>query len=145
MDSFGTLLDLRELSQSVKAYFCSDLECVKTVLLSLSGIYLVLTVIQTFKPNAAPYGKFSIPAMKLKYQLPARLGWCLQEVPAFLMAFLAILHGLYRGEKEHVLLLVPFTVHYFNRSFIFPLTIKQGKGLLTEGLYSVDTPFESIK
>lgn len=124
MDSFAQLQEL-----SVKVLFCSDLECVKTRLLTVSGIYLIMAGIQTFKVTAAPYGKFSQTDLKPKYQLSARLGWCLQEVPAFLMSFLAILHAMDRGEKNLVFLLVPFTVHYFNRSFIFPFTIKEGTGL----------------
>ena len=131
MDSFDRLQEL-----SVKALFCSDLECVKTRLLYASWIYLAVVWIQSLA-FPAPYGKFvqseqtpGVLKLFLGLKLPARLGWCLQEVPAFLMAFLAILKGMDRGEKEHVLLLVPFTVHYFNRSFIFPLTIKEGTGLI---------------
>ena len=50
----------------------------------------------------------------------------MQEVPAFLVAALALVH-LYRTSSTSVLVqLLPFTVHYGYRSLIFPLLIRTG-------------------
>ncbi|XP_034396367.1 3-oxo-5-alpha-steroid 4-dehydrogenase 2-like isoform X2 [Cyclopterus lumpus] len=53
---------------------------------------------------------------------PARLGWFLQEVPAFLLPLLLLLTG--EPEKTgdrtgRTLLLCTFMLHYFHRSFIY--------------------------
>jgi len=59
-------------------------------------------------------------------QMPARIGWFFQEVPAFLVGLVGNLYLVEIQEIYSALSLIPFTLHYFNRSVIFPLSIKQG-------------------
>jgi len=81
----------------------------------------------------APYGKFSSSSVSLIDKLrgiefPARISWILMEIPSFLVSLSALLH-LLGGSRDwrRMLLLVPFTLHYLNRSLIFPLTLSKGR------------------
>ena len=81
----------------------------------------------------APYGKFtSISGINILTRLttvrvPARLGWCIQEIPSFLVSFSAMIHLFHQGELVKIVILAPYLIHYFNRSIVFPLQIKQGE------------------
>ena len=131
LDLFGRLED-----QALRLARCPDAntDCLKTTLLVGSWLYLICTFLQGLV-FAAPYGKFlnlgTAPAFLDRlcagWAVPAGLGWFLQEVPAFLVpatGFLGLIDS-----KHRMLLLLPFLVHYFNRSFIFPTTIKAGRSI----------------
>ena len=67
----------------------------------------------------APYGKHV--KKTYKYSMGAKTGWILMESPAFyLMLIFFIFYGNYENEV-HVVLTLLFCLHYFNRSFIWPL------------------------
>ncbi|XP_073331312.1 3-oxo-5-alpha-steroid 4-dehydrogenase 2-like [Pagrus major] len=71
-----------------------------------------------------PYGRYVEPKARC---CPARLGWFLQEVPAFLLPLLLLLFteephtepATSRHWTGRTLLLCTFMVHYFHRSFIY--------------------------
>eukprot|EP00091_Calanus_sinicus_P008391 TRINITY_DN20473_c0_g1_i1.p1 TRINITY_DN20473_c0_g1~~TRINITY_DN20473_c0_g1_i1.p1 ORF type:complete len:121 (+),score=18.31 TRINITY_DN20473_c0_g1_i1:30-392(+) len=95
-------------------------------LLCGAWVYLVIVSIQSyFFP--APYGKFTSASgigfinRVTQIQMPASLGWMLQESQV-LVSFCGMLHLYQNGMILKLLLLVPFVVHYFNRSILFPLT-----------------------
>ncbi|XP_041790078.1 3-oxo-5-alpha-steroid 4-dehydrogenase 2-like [Chelmon rostratus] len=76
-----------------------------------------------------PYGRY-VPAEGRR--CPARLGWFLQEVPAFLLPLLLLLAdeakaepGMSGRRTGRTLLLCTFMLHYFHRTFIY--------GFLTRG------------
>lgn len=94
----------------------------------LWGAYLYLATFGLFSAIfPAPYGKFTEGAGRLPLlttltalKLPAALAWGLQELPAFLIPLLAVLES---GPHLRTLLLLPFLLHYFNRSIIYPLRL----------------------
>ena len=49
------------------------------------------------------------------------------EVPSFVISFSAIVHLIIIGDFTRFILLLPFTIHYLNRSIIYPVTLKNGK------------------
>ena len=59
--------------------------------------------------------------------MPAKLSWFYMEVPSFLVSSAAIHHLVTIGDYHKILLLVPFCLHYLNRSIIYPLRINQGR------------------
>ncbi|XP_074487411.1 3-oxo-5-alpha-steroid 4-dehydrogenase 2-like [Sebastes fasciatus] len=101
------------------------MECREAVVSYLSwalilggGAFLLLQTRRTTK-----YGRY-LPAQARC--CPARLGWFLQEVPAFLLPLLLLLTGEPRtgvtGDSTgRTLLLCTFMLHYFHRSFIYVL------------------------
>ena len=67
----------------------------------------------------APYGKHV--KQTYKYSMGAKTGWILMESPAFyLMLIFFVFYGNYEN-KVHIVLTLLFCLHYFNRSFIWPL------------------------
>ena len=78
----------------------------------------------------APYGKFSEQAASLplldrltSVKLSAQFAWFLQELPAFLLPFTALISF---GLDSKTLLLLPFLAHYSNRSLLYPLLLNKG-------------------
>ncbi|MCM1517123.1 MAG: hypothetical protein NC117_00580 [Pseudoflavonifractor sp.] len=53
-----------------------------------------------------------------------RLGWVLMEAPVFIVMLALWLSSPRRGEVAPVVMALLFELHYFQRSFIFPLLIK---------------------
>jgi len=114
--------------------FCpsDDVSCVRERLLYGCWIYLIVVFIQSVK-FAAPYGKFlnqssnSIPDSLLGCRVQANLGWMLQEIPAAILGFIGLYEAFLANDYRSLLVLTPFTIHYFNRSIIFPLRLKTGK------------------
>lgn len=108
--------------------------------LCVAWVYLIFVGVQSFW-FPAPYGKFTSATgigfltRLTKIQMPASFGWMLQEIPSFLVSFCALVHLYQRGMILKMLLLTPYVAHYFNRSILFPLKMKNGKPapLLTVG------------
>ena len=78
----------------------------------------------------APYGKFSEQASRLPLmdlltaiKLPAPIAWSVQEMPAFIYAFITVISF---GLNSRTLYLLPFLAHYANRSLLYPLLLNQG-------------------
>ena len=78
----------------------------------------------------AQYGRFSSGSKSI-FKIPARIAWILQELPSFAMATYFFISSLKESFGTvpigNRLLLSFFMVHYFNRTFIFPLKIRGGK------------------
>jgi len=116
-----------------KSVYRSDAnEDLASKLLMTAWSYLLVVFIQSqFFP--APYGKFdrTNPIGLLdrlrRLSLPAKISWFAMEVPSFLISLTAILHLIILGDYVRLFLLLPFTIHYLNRSIIYPLTLKNGK------------------
>ena len=120
---------------SLRLLGCVTTECLMSRMITGAWFYLIIVVIQSHF-FAAPYGKFTDSLKTPDFvqrlmgaQMPAGLGWCLQEVPAFVVGFTGILHLYKHNVVNLILVMIPFVLHYFNRSFIYPLTIKQGKAV----------------
>ena len=99
---------------------------VATVITLLTVLYLC------FAP--APYGKFTPTGGTFcAYKINSKLAWLLQECPAFLIPFHIIVIRWSILSPISLLGLGLFSLHYFNRSFIFPFLIKSNR----------DTPIET--
>ena len=59
--------------------------------------------------------------------MPAKFSWFYMEVPSLLVSSAAIHHLCTFGDHQKILLLLPFWLHYLNRSIIYPLRISQGR------------------
>lgn len=70
----------------------------------------------------AGYGKFTTKSWG--FTVPNRIGWMLMECPVFIIM---LIHW-YLSEKKcsipHVIFLIFFEIHYFQRSFVFPFLVK---------------------
>ncbi|XP_066923523.1 3-oxo-5-alpha-steroid 4-dehydrogenase 1-like [Clytia hemisphaerica] len=103
-------------------HFCSSLMMFTGCL-----VYVILF----FQP--ATYGRYSNATGNLLFcAIPARTAWFLQEVPAFMISiilvFLVILEWLPGGyTRTQLFVLSWFICHYFQRSFIYSLSITGGK------------------
>jgi len=95
-------------------------------LLYLAWLYLAVVILQA-AAFPAPYGKFSssrqwrVVARLCSAVVPAWLAWMLMELPSLVLAVSAQLHLLHNGQPSRAVLLLPFSVHYLNRSLVFPL------------------------
>ncbi|NLZ19604.1 MAG: DUF1295 domain-containing protein [Bacteroidales bacterium] len=70
----------------------------------------------------AGYGKFY--SRKWGPSLDNRLGWMLMEAPVFIAMLLLWLSSTRRQDPVRVVFVLLFELHYFHRSFIFPLQIR---------------------
>ena len=82
----------------------------------------------------APYGRYSRAGWGM--QLPGKVAWVLQELPNLLAVYWAVSLSLRSEEPEkraalaspaNRVLLAMFTLHYINRTVIFPLRLRGGK------------------
>ena len=100
--------------------------------LCVAWVYLIFVGVQSFW-FPAPYGKFTSATgigflnRLTEIQVAASFGWMLQEIPSFLVSFCALFHLYQRWMILQMLLLAPYVGHYFNRSILFPLKIKNGE------------------
>jgi 3-oxo-5-alpha-steroid 4-dehydrogenase 1 len=77
----------------------------------------------------APYGRYS--SASWGFLVNGKLAWVLQELPSFALPALfawRTFPSAHSANPANVALLVAFSAHYFNRTFVFPLTIRGGKG-----------------
>lgn len=72
-----------------------------------------------------------------------RLGWVLMEAPVFVAMLLFWLLSPRRGEIAPAVMASLFLLHYFQRSFIFPLLIK-GKGRMPLAIIAMGVVFNLI-
>ena len=70
----------------------------------------------------AGYGKFY--NSKWGPSINNRLGWVLMEAPVFVAMLILWLSSNRRGDATRLVFLLLFELHYFQRSFIFPLLIR---------------------
>ena len=97
--------------------------------LLFAGWLYLLTFGLTTLVLPAPYGKFSEQAASFPLmdrltaiKLSAPFAWFLQELPAFLLPFSALISF---GLDSKTLHLLPFLVHYANRSLLYPLLLNK--------------------
>ncbi len=72
-----------------------------------------------------------------------RLGWVLMEAPVFVAMLLLWLCSARRTELAPVVMVLLFLLHYFQRSFIFPMLIK-GKGRMPLAIIAMGILFNLI-
>lgn len=74
----------------------------------------------------SPYGRFA--TAKLGLNLNPKLGWWLMEIPATVVFAAAYLSGPHRFEPTSLVLAAIWILHYGNRGWFFPLSIRQVPG-----------------
>ena len=100
------------------------------------GFALFVAVAAWFVPS--PYGRFASP--RYGVALDPRLGWFFMELPATLSFLYFFLRGPNRGELVPLVFLGMWLIHYGNRGFYFPLSMRVPKGQRsTFGLLVVGT------
>ncbi|KAF8384084.1 hypothetical protein PRIPAC_73226 [Pristionchus pacificus] len=83
-----------------------------------SGVVTMITLLLGMK---AHYGRYAPVNAR---SIPARWGWLIQEAPSFLLPAASFWEAPNLGCKVIILLIV---AHYTNRTFIFPLQLKNPK------------------
>ena len=89
-------------------------------LIGMAAIAVVVFV-ALFFVNAG-YGKFYEP--KWGPSLDNHWGWFLMEVPVFVAMLVLWWHSDRRASSIRLVFLLLFELHYFHRSFIFPLQLR---------------------
>ena len=79
--------------------------------------------ISWFLPS--PYGRFA--SSRFGLSISPRIGWLLMELPATLSFLYFYVQGPRRAETVPVVFLVMWCIHYANRGFFFPLSIRKAK------------------
>ncbi|MBF6136848.1 3-oxo-5-alpha-steroid 4-dehydrogenase [Nocardia otitidiscaviarum] len=74
----------------------------------------------------SPYGRFA--TAKLGLNLNPKLGWWLMEIPATVVFAVCFLAGPNRFEPTALVLAAIWALHYGNRGWFFPLSIRQVPG-----------------
>ena len=85
------------------------------------ALLAVVVFFSLFRVNAG-YGKFY--SKSWGPSLDNRLGWILMEAPVFVAMLLLWWFSSRRGDPVRLVFLLLFELHYFHRSFIFPLQIR---------------------
>ena len=100
----------------------------------------VIVFICLFKVDAG-YGKFF--DRKWGPAVDNRLGWVLMESPVFIAMLLLWAFSERRDGIVRLVFLLIFELHYFNRSFIFPMLIR-GKGLMPLSIIVMGITFNTL-
>src|SRR6266511_978979 len=80
-------------------------------------------IISWFFPS--PYGRFG--SAKYGVSVGPRLGWFLMELPSTVSFLYFYLHGPRRAETVPLIFLAMWLIHYGNRGFFFPWSIRTAK------------------
>ncbi|MBO6045776.1 MAG: DUF1295 domain-containing protein [Bacteroidales bacterium] len=91
------------------------------VFLIVMAVIAVIVFVSLFFVDAG-YGKFYQP--KWGPSVSNRLGWMLMEAPVFIAMLLLWWLSDRRSDPVRLIFLLLFELHYFHRSFIFPLQIR---------------------
>lgn len=81
-------------------------------------------VVSWFLPS--PYGRFA--STRFGISVDSRLGWFLMELPATLSFFYFFSRGPHRAETVPLVFMCMWAIHYSNRGFFFPMSMRVAKG-----------------
>lgn len=116
-----------------------SLECYNTFLVVMAAVALVVFVALYFVE--AGYGYLFNP--KFGFPVPNKLGWVLMESPVFFaMAALWSMSD-YAYQTAPLVLFLMFELHYFQRSFIFPMLMR-GKSKMPIGIVLMGMIFNTL-
>lgn len=94
------------------------------ILAGALALAVVVAFIAPFFPS--PYGRFA--SSRFGLSLDPRLGWFLMELPSTVVFLLVYFWGPRRFEPVPLVFLVVWLIHYGNRGFFFPLSIRVPRG-----------------
>lgn len=110
------------------------------IFLVVMAVVAVVVFVSLFFVDAG-YGKFY--DRKWGPAINNRLGWVLMESPVFFLMIALWLCSGRRTDIARVVMLVIFELHYFQRSFIFPLLIR-GEGKMPLSIILMGVLFNSL-
>ena len=110
------------------------------IFLIIMALVAVAVFISLFFVDAG-YGKFYQP--KWGPSVDNRLGWVLMEAPVFIAMLLLWWFSDRRTDTVRVVFLLLFELHYFHRSFIFPLQIR-GRSLMPLSIILMGALFNTL-
>ena len=110
------------------------------IFLIVMALIAVVVFISLFFVDAG-YGKFYQP--KWGPSVNNRLGWVLMEAPVFVAMLLLWWFSDRRGDIVRLVFLLLFELHYFHRSFIFPLQI-HGRNLMPFSIILMGALFNTL-
>eukprot|EP00039_Didymoeca_costata_P016760 m.305011 g.305011 ORF g.305011 m.305011 type:complete len:262 (-) comp16446_c0_seq2:191-976(-) len=93
----------------------------------LLGLFSIAGVILIFIDT--PYGRYAESAHWIfGFTIPSRVSWIFQESPTLISLVVCLCYGdqAVWGNFGNIALLLLFTVHYVNRTLIFPFRLKPG-------------------
>lgn len=103
--------------------------------------YLAIIVFITLFFVQAGYGIFH--TKKWGWSIPNKIGWILMEAPAFIVLFYLWWTSSVRFEIPEFIFFLLFELHYFQRSFVFPLLMK-GNSQMPISILAMGVLFNSI-
>ena len=89
----------------------------------------------------AGYGKFRTPGWG--FSINNKLAWVLMEAPVFLTMAVLWLESSDKWQLPQLVLFLLFELHYFQRSFVFPLLLK-GKGMMPVSIMLMGVTFNVV-
>ena len=116
-----------------------SLECYNTFLVVMAAVALVVFVALFFVE--AGYGYLFNP--KFGFPVPNKVGWVIMECPVFFaMAALWAMSD-YGMQAAPLVLFLVFELHYFQRSFIFPMLMR-GNSKMPIGIVAMGALFNTL-
>lgn len=118
------------------------LEAMGWFLLAVGALMILLDVLNV----QAPYGRYGdnkgllSTLLLTNVKVPARVGWFIMEMPSFVIPLYLVLNvgGKQVGElNPNIVLLGMFLLHYFNRVFLFSLSIKGKPTPISTALFAL--------
>ena len=103
--------------------------------------YLAIVVFIALFFVQAGYGIFH--TKKWGWSIPNKIGWILMEAPAFIVLFYLWWTSSARFEIPELIFFLLFELHYFQRSFVFPLLMK-GNSQMPISILAMGVLFNSI-
>ena len=82
--------------------------------------------VEQFLKVSAAYGRFA-HTFSTQFSINSKVGWIVQEAPSFIIAVYYLSSAesrFFNSNPRNRLLLMLFSLHYFHRSFIFPMFTK---------------------
>ena len=110
------------------------------IFLIVMAALAVIVFVSLFFVDAG-YGKFYNP--KWGPSIGNRPGWVLMEAPVLIAMIILWRLSPYRSDPVRIVFLVFFGIHYFHRSFIFPLLIR-GKGKMPLSIILMGVIFNTL-
>ena len=117
----------------------TSLDCYNTLLVVMAAIALVVFVALYFVE--AGYGYLFNP--KFGFPVGNKLGWVMMECPVFIAMLVLWYLSPYKYESAPLLLFLSFELHYFQRSFIFPLLMR-GRSKMPIGIVAMGMVFNTL-
>lgn len=105
----------------------------------MSAIAVVVFIVLFFVD--AGYGKFY--NKKWGPAVNNRFGWVLMEAPVFILMLMLYFYSDRKDDIVRLTFLLLFELHYFQRSFIFPMLIR-GKGVMPLSIILMGVVFNSL-